>query len=174
MSKKGWIAKVTLVSVVTSMVFTLVSTNVLGSAGYIASFIALAVFVALGIVFDMIGVAATTATEAPFHSMAAHHERGAAAAIKLVKNAGKVASVCNDVVGDIAGIVSGTTAALVAARLSQNFSISELVMQLLVSGAVTGVTIGGKALGKQLAIVNTNKIMLTIGKIISVFSRKGK
>ncbi len=174
MRKKSWIAKITLASVVTSIVFTFVSTNVLGNAGYIASFAALAIFIFWGIIFDVIGVAVTASIEAPFHSMAAHHERGATEAIRLVKNAGKVASVCNDIVGDIAGIVSGTTAALIAWRLTQSFSVSELVMQLVISGAVTGVTIGGKAVGKQFAMGHTTKIVLTIGKILSIFSRTGK
>jgi len=41
----------------------------------------LAVFIGLGIVFDMIGVAVTAADPKPFHSMAAHKEKGAKAAI---------------------------------------------------------------------------------------------
>ncbi|MDR0446118.1 MAG: hypothetical protein LBH17_03675 [Oscillospiraceae bacterium] len=168
---KGWIIKITCTSVAASMVFTLVSSRVLGNAGYIAAISALVIFIALGIIFDIIGVAATSASEAPFHSMAAHRERGAAEAIRLIKNAGKVSSVCNDVVGDIAGIISGTTAALVAARLSAGFSVSEIVAQLLISAAVTAATIGGKAAGKLLAISRTNAILLRIGKIISIFSR---
>ncbi|MDR2420861.1 MAG: hypothetical protein LBD49_01980 [Oscillospiraceae bacterium] len=169
--RKRWIITITCTSVATSMVFTLVSSRALGSAGYAAAVSALVIFISLGIVFDIIGVAVTSASEAPFHSMAAHRERGAAEAIRLVKNAGKVSSVCNDVVGDIAGIISGTTAALVAARLSVSFAAGEVVTQLLISGAVTGATIGGKAAGKLLAISRTNEILLRIGKIISVFSR---
>ena len=170
MGNKGWILKITLVSIVTSVVFTLVSTEVLSGAGYIAAFITLMFFVALGIVFDVIGVAVTAAVEAPFHSMAAHHERGATEAIALIKNADKVSSVCNDVVGDISGIVSGTMAALFAARLALSFSASGLLLQLIISGAVTGLMIGGKAAGKNLAINNTNTIILRIGKILSFFS----
>jgi CBS domain containing-hemolysin-like protein len=157
-----------------SVVFTLVSDKVIGGAGIIAAFIALAVFVLLGIVFDIIGVAVTSATEAPFHSMAAHRERGAAEAIRLIKSANKVSSVCNDVVGDISGIVSGTTAALIAARLSSNFSLSELVLQIVVSAAVTGATIGGKAAGKHLAMSKTTDIILRVGKVISLFTKKSK
>ncbi|MDR0838392.1 MAG: hypothetical protein LBN99_01970 [Oscillospiraceae bacterium] len=174
MNNKGWIAKITCTSIATSVVFTLVSSRALGGAGYAAAFIALVVFILLGIVFDIIGVAVTSASEAPFHSMAAHKERGAQEAIRLIKSAGKVSSVCNDVVGDISGIVSGTTAALVAARLSQSFSASEIITQLIVSGAVTGATIGGKAAGKLLAMSRTNAILLRVGRLISIFSRTGK
>ena len=171
MGKKSWIIKITLVSIVTSMVFTLVSTEVLAGAGYIAAFAVLIFFVALGVVFDVIGVAVTAAILAPFHSMAAHHERGATEAISLIKNADKVSSVCNDIVGDISGIVSGSMAALVAARIAIGSSTNVLIMQLIISGAVTGLMIGGKAFGKNFAINNTNKIILRIGKLLSLFKK---
>ena len=50
----------------------------------------LAVFIALGIVFDIIGVAVTAADPRPFHSMAAHQEKGATEALILLRNAGRV------------------------------------------------------------------------------------
>ncbi len=82
----------------------------------------LAVFIGLGIVFDMIGVAVTAADPKPFHSMAAHKEKGAKAAIRLLQNANQVSSVCNDVVGDICGIVSGSTAAVIVTHLQRDLS----------------------------------------------------
>ncbi len=39
------------------------------------------VFIGLGIVFDIIGVAVTAADAKPFHSMAAHREKGAKEAL---------------------------------------------------------------------------------------------
>ena len=75
MKKKAnfaWLVKIVLISVVVSMVFTLASTEILGRADYIVAFAILAVFIILGIVFDMIGVAVTAADEPPFHSMASH------------------------------------------------------------------------------------------------------
>ncbi len=71
-----------------------------GGPAYAVAIIVLAVFIALGIVFDMIGVAVTAADPKPFHSMAAHKEKGAKEAIRLLKNANQVSSFCNDVVGD--------------------------------------------------------------------------
>lgn len=53
----------------------------------------------------------------PFHSMAAHREKGAKEALMLLRSASRVSSVCNDVVGDICGIVSGSTAAVIVTRL---------------------------------------------------------
>jgi len=167
-----WLIKIILISVAASMAFTLASTEVLGRAGYFFSFAVLAVFVILGIVFDMIGVAVTAAKEAPFHSMAARRERGATEALRLVKNANKAASLCNDVVGDVSGIVSGSTAAMIAARLMQGINAENALLSLLISGAVTGLTIGGKAAGKTIAFNNCTAIVLGVGKLIAAFRRK--
>jgi Mg2+/Co2+ transporter CorB len=93
------------------------------------AFVVLAVFVFVGIVFDIIGVAVTSASPKPFHSMASHREAGAAEALTLLRNAEKVSSFCNDVVGDISGIISGTTAAIIAARLMEDLSTESVLLQ---------------------------------------------
>ena len=166
-SNARWVLKIVLISVVASMVFTLASTEILGRAGYIISFAILAVFIVIGIIFDMIGLAVTAASEAPFHSMAAHRERGATESLRLIKNADKVTSFCNDVVGDVTGIISGTTAALIAARLMGGMNTENLLFPLLISGAVTGLTVGGKAVGKVFTFNNCNAIVLKVGKLIN-------
>jgi len=169
-----WVIKIILISIVASMVFTLASTEILGRTGLIMSFTILAVFVVVGIVFDVIGIAVTAATEVPFHSMAARRERGAAEALRLIKNADKVTSFCNDVIGDVTGIVSGTTAALIAARLMTGLNAENLLFPLLISGAVTGLTVGGKAVGKSIAFNKNTAIVLGIGKLINIFRLKKK
>jgi CBS domain containing-hemolysin-like protein len=173
MKKKNnfrWVISVTLYSVAASSVFTLVSAETLGGAGYITAFAFLFVFIMLGVVFDMIGVAVTAASPGPLHSMAARRERGSAEAIALVKNAEKVSSVCNDVVGDISGIISGTTSAIIVTRLVERFSFGAVLTQIVISAAVTGLTIGGKALGKTSAINNSTAIVVRAGKLIHLFS----
>ncbi len=151
------------------MIFSLVSSEILRGAGYLIAFLLLAVFILLGIVFDMLGVAVTSAREAPFHSMASHKEKGAREALNLVRKSERVSSICNDVVGDISGIVSGATAAVIAANLTKDLSASVVLTSLLVTGLVAGLTIGGKALGKTAAINSDTRIVLIAGKIISVF-----
>ena len=94
-----------------------ISNEALNSAGTVLSFVVLFFFIGLGIVFDMIGVAATSGTEKEFHSMAAHKVRGAREAVWMVRNAEKVSSICNDVVGDICGIISGATGALIVTHI---------------------------------------------------------
>lgn len=153
-----------------SVGFTSLSSGPLGRASYVVAFLFLFVFIMLGVVFDMIGVAVTAASPGPLHSMAARRERGSAEAIALVKNAEKVSSVCNDVVGDISGIISGATSAIIATRLMAGFSAETILIQLAISAAVTGLTIGGKALGKTTAINNSTAIVVRVGRIISFFS----
>ncbi|MDR1589400.1 MAG: hypothetical protein LBS51_04330 [Oscillospiraceae bacterium] len=173
MKKKNnfrWVISVTLSSVAVSSVFTLVSSETLSGAGYITAFLFLLVFIMLGVVFDMIGVAVTAVSPGPLHSMAARRERGSAEAIALARNAEKVSSVCNDVVGDISGIISGTMVAVIATRLVERFSFATVLTQLVISAAVTGLTIGGKALGKTTAINNSTAIIIRAGKLIHLFS----
>ena len=93
----AWVGLITVISFALSVVMSYISNEALASAGTILSFAVLLLFIALGIVFDMIGVASTSATEKEFHSMAAHRVRGAREAVWMVRNAEKVSSICNDV-----------------------------------------------------------------------------
>jgi len=163
-----WLFKVTIISLVASIVFTLASTEILGNTGYIMSFTILAIFIIVGIVFDVIGIAVTAATEAPFNSMATRRQRGATESLKLIKNANRVTCYCNDVIGDVTGIVSGTTAALIAARLMDGLNSESLLFPVLISAVVTGLTVGGKAIGKTLAFNRSTEIVHSVGKIFNL------
>ena len=164
-----WLIKIVLISLVASIVFTLASTEILGNTGYIMSFAILAIFIIVGIVFDVVGIAVTAATEAPFNSMATRRQRGAIEALRLVKNANRVTCYCNDVIGDVTGIVSGTTAALIAARLMDGFNTESLLFPVLISAVVTGLTVGGKAVGKTLAFNMSTEIVLKVGQTFNIF-----
>ena len=166
----SWIIKIILISVIASMVFMLISTEILGRAGFIVAFALLAVFIIIGIFFDIIAIAVTVAAETPFHSMAARRERGAVEALKLVRNASKVNSLCSDVVGDVTGIVSGTTAALITVRLMSRLNTEFILFELLIIGLVTGLTIGGKAIGKTIAIGNSTIIVHKVGILLSLLN----
>jgi len=161
-----WVGRIVIWSLVLAAIFTLASYAVLEEAGYVLAFGVLVALILLGILFDMVGVAVTAADETPFHSMAAHKGRGAKEAIRLIKSADRVATLCSDVVGDITGIVSGITVAVLATRAAVDFSVSTLAASLVVSGIVIGLTIGGKALGKQAAIGSSQDIVLFVAKII--------
>ena len=168
-SNRLWIVQIIILSMAMSMTFSIISEAVLDGAGYAMAFSVLAVFIIIGIVFDIIGVAVTSSQEAPFHSIASHGERGAGEAIMLLRNAEKVSSICNDVVGDICGIMSGTTSAVIVVNLASGLGWKEAVLAVLISGMVAGLTIGGKALGKKVAINSNVKIVLAVGKVINWF-----
>ena len=166
-----WVATIMPVSFVLSIVMSYMSNEALGNSGTLLSFVVLFFFIALGILFDMIGIAATSGTEKEFHSMAAHRVRGAKEAVWMTRNAEKVSSICNDVVGDICGIISGATGALIVANITRNMSGPMIVVvSLLVTGVVSALTIGGKAAGKGVAIAFSSKVLAVCGRILSVLT----
>lgn len=167
-----WIPKIFIMSIAISAVFSLVSSNVLNGAGYVIAFLLLAVFIMVGILFDVVGVSVTAAEERPFHSMAAHGEKSAVRALKMIRNAEKVGSVCNDVVGDISGIVSGSTAAIIVTKLSSDFGVDTMLLSLVISALVSGLTIGGKAIGKRIAINNSTQVVHLVARILYFVRRK--
>lgn len=165
-----WSLTVFFVTIIVSGLISFFSDIMLESSGMIAAFIVLLLIVLLGIIFDVIGVAVTTADEKPFHSMAARKVPGAREAIKLLRNAERVSSICNDVVGDICGVVSGSASATIAAQVLSRFSFSfPQVISLLMSALVAGLTVGGKAVGKAIAMSSCTQIVHSVGKIMSFF-----
>ena len=128
----------------------------------------LLLFIALGIVFDIIGVAVTAANPKPFNSMAAHRVKGAKEALNLIRNAEKVASFCNDVVGDICGIVSGSTATVIVVLLQNSFGWRSIVVSTVVTALISGLTIGGKAIGKKVAMKKSKDVIYLAAKVLSV------
>ena len=131
------------------------------------AFLILLLIVLIGIIFDIIGVAVTSADEKPFHSMASRKVPGAMDSIKLLRNAERVSSICNDVVGDICGVVSGSASATIALQILQNFDFSwPQVVSLMMSALVAGLTVAGKAIGKTFAIGSCTQIVQSVGKLI--------
>ena len=134
------------------------------------AFAILLAIVFIGIIFDIIGVAVTSADEAPFHAMAARKVNGAKEAIKLLRQAEKVSSICNDVVGDICGVVSGSASATIAMQLLQHFEVSwPRIVGFAMSALVAGLTVGGKAIGKTFAVNSSTTIVHLVGKAIWSF-----
>lgn len=172
--KQGsWPLRVFLLAVSLSAVLSFFSSTALEGTGYVVSFTVLAVFIGLGIVFDMVGVAVTAADPKPFHSMAAHKEKGGREAIRLLQNANQVSSVCNDVVGDICGIISGATGALIVAHITSGVSAGlKVAVSLLITGLVSALTIGGKAAGKGIAVMCSSKVLALCGRVLSVLPLK--
>lgn len=142
--------------------------------GTFSALIVLFLFIILGVLFDILGLATATVSEKPFHSMSSRRVRGAREALRLIARAGQVSSFCNDVVGDISGIISGTTCTVIANILIRDFGTSSFFTALLLSALAASLTVGGKALGKSFAMAKNVEIVHIMGRIISVFTRRGE
>lgn len=169
-----WVMQIFLATVALSAVLSFASGVALVDAGYAVATLVLVLFILLGIVFDVIGVAVTAADMKPFHSMAAHREKGAREALFLLKNAEKVSSFCNDVVGDICGIVSGSTAAVIVVRLQSSLNTQSILLSIAVTALISGLTIGGKAIGKKIAMERSTSVVFSAAKLLRVFHAVGK
>ena len=168
----SWFIIVFLVTIVVSAIISLGSEELMAASSMGVAFVILLAIVMLGIVFDIIGVAVTSADEKPFHSMAARKVPGALEAIRLLRNAEKVGSICNDVVGDICGVISGSASATIAAQVLQNFEFTwPRLASLMMSALVAGLTVGGKAIGKGLAIQSCTTIVHFVGRLIHRMQR---
>ena len=162
-----WVVTIFLTTILISGVISLVSDEVMANSSVVAAFCILLAIIFLGILFDIIGMAVATADEKPFHSMAARKVPGAHEAIRLLRNAERVSSICNDVVGDICGVVSGSASATIAAQILSNFDFSwPQMVSLVMSSLVAGLTVGGKAIGKTFAVNSCTQIVHSAGKII--------
>ena len=171
-----WPVKILVITLFLSLTFSVLSELLMSNVGIAVSVIVIVFLLALGIISDMIGVATTACQIEPFAAMRSRKVRGAKVAMALVKNAEKVSSICNDVIGDICGILSGAAGAAITVKfVSESMGAS---IQILIAGAVSatiaGLTIFGKAIFKKYAIDNCTKIVLGVGKCLSIFSKKEK
>lgn len=166
---KKWIIQIFIMAFFISVMFSFVSETFIPKLSLVFGILLIVVFIALGIVFDMIGVAVTASDEKPFHSMSARKVRGAKVAVLLKKNADKVGSFCNDMIGDICGVVSGSAGAIIASSIANQTSLSPFLLSLIVTGLIAAFTIGGKAIGKSVAINQCNMILYEVAKVISYF-----
>lgn len=161
-----------------SMMFGVLSEVALDGANIIISIVVILVFLVIAIITDMIGVAITSCDEKNLRAMAARKIRGAKEAIILQKNGDKVSSIFADILGDVCGILSGAAGASVASALiTQNMSsFTGVVIASLVSAIIAALIIFGKALMKKYSMNHSEKIILIMGKIMSIFhiSKKEK
>ena len=165
-----WVVTIFFVTILVSGTISFTSDLIMANSTMLVAFIILLVIVFIGIIFDVIGVAVTSADEKPFHSMAARKVRGAQESIRLLRNAERVSSICNDVIGDICGVISGSASATIAAQVLKNFELSvENMIPLIMSALVAGLTVGGKAMGKTFAMNSCTKIVHSVGNILWVF-----
>ena len=160
-----WILLVTVISFFSSAVLSWAASDVLKVVDIFTAFLVILIIILVNIVADTIGTAVTAADETPFHAMASRKLYGAKQSIKLIKNAHKVSNVCNDVIGDICGVISGAAGAYIIIRIIGNRSEISFA-ELIITGLIAALTVGGKALGKIIAIGESNYIVYNVGVVI--------
>ena len=162
-----WVVTIFFVTIFISGTITLISDELMSRSSMAVAFLILMLIVLIGIIFDIIGVAVTSADEKPFHSMASRKVPGAMESIRLLRNAERVSSICNDVVGDICGVVSGSASATIAVQILSNFEFTwPQVISLVMSALVAGLTVAGKAIGKTFAIGSCTAIVTLVGRTL--------
>ena len=167
-----WVLIVTILAFVISIIMTFFSTITLENVSLFVAILITFLFILLGIVFDIVGVAVTSGDEVAFHSMSSRKVKGGKIGVKLMKNTSKVSSVCCDVIGDVCGIVSGTSGVVIVSLIIKLTDINELFVSLLVTGLISALTIGGKALGKGFAVNKSKEIVIVVSKLLSFFQKK--
>lgn len=168
----NWVIKITVAAFTISLVFSFISEKILPNANLIMGIILVLVFIIIGVIFDMIGVAVTASDEKQFHSMSSRKVKGAKTAVLLKKNAEKMSSFCNDVIGDICGIISGSAGVVIASKLASILNVNTFLVSLIVTALIAAATIGGKALGKGVAISKSNDILFMFSKVIAFFKKE--
>ena len=163
----GWLFKIIVIAFFLSLTFSYFSETYLPKVNPILGIVILMLFIIVGIIFDLIGVAVSVADEKPFHSMNSRKVVSADVACLLKKNSEKVSAFCCDVIGDICGVISGTTGAIMAISISSSFSIDPFLTALITTAIISSITIGGKAIGKSFAINKSNYILYEFAKAIS-------
>lgn len=164
-----WIITIVIIAFVLSFCLSYISQKTIPNLSLVLGIIITLVFIFIGILFDIVGVAVTSADEAVFHSMSSRKVKGANIAVMFKKNADKVSSFCCDVIGDVCGVISGTAATAISVLLVLNYNFNAILTALIVTAIISSLTIGGKAIGKSFAINKSEVILYTFAKFVSNF-----
>lgn len=165
----NWIITVTILAFIISVVMSFISEIVLNNVGIVIAVLITLIFIALGIIFDIIGVSVTAGNIKVFNSMSSKKVKGASIAVRLISNASKVSSVCCDVIGDVCGVASGSAGVVIATLLITKYNCNALIVSILTTAIISMLTIGGKAIGKGFAINKSTYIINKVSRLLAVF-----
>ena len=170
-SNYKWVLIVTMLAFIISLVMSLAVMSAFKNVTLLLAIVVTFLFILLGIIFDIIGVSATSSDGVAFHSMSARRVRGGKVGVMLCKNASKVSSICCDVVGDVCGIITGVSGVAIVSLLADKISLDMIYISVIVMSLISALTIGGKALGKYLAINKSTEVLTVVAKFLSIFSK---
>lgn len=134
---------------------------------FLLAILILFIIISIGVIADMIGVAAVAAEKESFHAKAAKKVFGAKKGLFLVKHANRVTSFMNDIVGDICGILSGSLGTVIVIRIASNWQAPKSWLDLLILSLIASITVGGKSFLKSYGLHKANEIILVVGKILA-------
>lgn len=144
-------------------------------SGLALSFLFLLLVIIIGVFSDLVGVAATASTLAPFNAKAARKVFGAKQAVKLCKNADKVAVFCCDIIGDVCGTVAGAVGATIVLHLERHLHPTAgqaVLLGAAMTSLIAALSIGGKAFGKRVAIAEANSILFKVALVLAWWEEK--
>ena len=166
-----WTIKITVTTLFLSVFVSFITELTSSKSNVVVSILMLLLLILISIVFDTIGVAATSCDIAPLLIMSNKKVKGATQAVILVKNAEKVSNICADVIGDMCGIISGSCSAAIVIMFAVN-SPNDYWFSIITSGIVASLTVGGKAFFKKIAIKKSKEVMLFTGRVLSLLLKK--
>jgi len=172
MQNKSWVIKAFLLTFFICMIISGLSNTIANSANIWILIIITVIIILVGIIFDIIGTAVLTANESTFHAKASNKIKGSKESIRLIKNASNIANFCNDIIGDICGIVSGSMGAMIAIYLANETSLNPTLSALIISSIISSIMVGGKAIGKNIAVKESDRIIFKVGRILNKTKKK--
>ena len=164
-----WAFKMFLVSICMSLFLGFISQTILTKMGIIFAIIVITIFVFLSVIFDMLGIAVASADLNVLKSWEKENKTGASVAVRLCENSEKVCSFCADMVGDICSTLSGAGGACIVVAITNELTSANIIMlvSIITSALIAGITIFFKAIMKERALKNSNKIILDLGKFLN-------
>jgi len=166
---KYWALKIFIITLILTAGVSVAAESLMGRLPIAAAAFIIVFIVLTGVVFDIIGIAFTRCDAAPFVAMASRKIRRAKSAIRMLKNADVVSSICSDVVGDICGIVSGAAGAAVAVKAALAGGWDQMVWAIILTSVIAALTVAGKAAGKTIAISKSKEIVSFVSSVVMVF-----
>lgn len=161
-----WAFKTFILSISLSIVFSMISQSLFPYLSIYISLFIIVFFIVVSTVFDMIGVAVTSADKDKLSKFNEKDEYKTA--LKLIDNTEKISSFCGDVVGDICSILSGAG----GVSLVVNMHITDLnvyfIVTCLISSLIAGLTIFCKAIMKGYAVDNCEKVVLFTASLLEI------
>ena len=150
-----------------TIVVALLSYSCIESISFFPAVIILVIIIFIGVISDMVGIAAAAAEEEPFHAKASKKVFGAKKGLFLVRNANRVSNFMCDIIGDICGIISGSLGIVIVVKMASNWQVPKSWLDLFILSLIASLTVGGKSFLKSYGIKKANEIILLVGKILA-------